>query len=123
LFTDQGVGHYAQGPMVGREAIRKLFFEQGRAGSVRRRRIYPHIVFSRWLRSIPAAAPRGRWHVLALLGGGNATWVGGVCGTATCSNGAWKIADLTRDAVHRAVRPRLDDAPRRAPSAPPATLR
>jgi hypothetical protein len=101
LFADQGVGHYAQGPMVGRDAIRKLFFEQvgqSRLG-LADGRIYPHIVFQPVVTLDPGGrTARGRWRVLALLGGygGNATWVGGVYENRyVFENGAWKIAELT----------------------------
>ncbi|HET8699229.1 MAG TPA: nuclear transport factor 2 family protein, partial [Gammaproteobacteria bacterium] len=101
LFADEGVGHYAQGPMVGRDAIRKLFFEQvgqGRLG-LADGRIYPHIVFQPVVTLDPGGrTARGRWRVLALLGGygGNATWVGGVYENRyVFENGAWKIAELT----------------------------
>ena len=127
LFADQGVGHYAQGPMVGREAIRKLFFEQvgqGRLG-LADGRLYPHIVFQPVVTLDPGGrTARGRWHVLALLGGygGNATWVGGVYENRyVFENGAWKIADLTYATQFTAPYDRGWTQPRApAPSAPPS---
>lgn len=127
LFADQGVGHYAQGPMVGRDAIRKLFFEQvgqGRLG-LADGRIYPHIVFQPVVTLDPGGlTARGRWHVLALLGGygGNATWVGGVYENRyVFENGAWKIAELTYATQFTAPYDRGWTAPRApATSAPPS---
>lgn len=127
LFADQGVGHYAQGPMVGRDAIRKLFFEQvgqGRLG-LADGRIYPHIVFQPVVTLDPGGrTARGRWRVLALLGGygGNATWVGGVYENRyVFENGAWKIAELTYATQFTAPYDRGWTQPRAAaPSAPPS---
>lgn len=127
LFADEGVGHYAQGPMVGREAIRKLFFEQvgqGRLG-LAEGRIYPHIVFQPVVTLDPGGrTARGRWHVLALLGGygGNATWVGGVYENRyVFENGAWKIAELTYATQFTAPYDRgWTQPPAPAPNAPPS---
>ena len=100
LFADNAVGHYPAGPLVGRESIRKLFFQDvgnGRLG-LADGRLYPHIVLQPVVSlGSDGTTAQGRWHVLAMLGGygGTATWAGGVYENEyVLENGAWKISDL-----------------------------
>ncbi len=100
LFSKDAVGHYPAGDLVGKDAIAKLFFDQvgqGRLG-LANGRLYPHIVLQPVVTLDPDGRhARGRWHVLAMLGGfgANASWVGGVYeNDYVLEEGAWKISEL-----------------------------
>ncbi len=99
LFAEDGVGYYPAGKL-GKEAIRKLFFQdvgRGKLG-LDEGRLYPHIMLQPVVTLGPdGKSAKGRWRVLAMLGsfGGNATWAGGVYENEYIQeNGVWKISDL-----------------------------
>src|SRR5262245_2726233 len=99
LFADSGVGHYPVGDLD-REGIRKLFLQDvggGRLG-LADGRIYPHIIMQPVITIAPdGASAKGRWHVMAMLGGygTTASWAGGVYENEyVLERGVWKIKDL-----------------------------
>jgi hypothetical protein len=99
LFSDEGIGHYPAGKL-GREAIRRLFLDevgQGKLG-LNEGRFYPHIMLQPIVTVDPeGSTARGRWHVLAMLGGygENAIWAGGIYENRYVrENGIWKIKEL-----------------------------
>src|SRR5215467_14410569 len=85
LFADTGIGHYAQGDLD-REGVRSLFVKEvggGRVG-LADGRIYPHISMQPVVTLAPnGQSAKGRWHIMAMLGGGygtsspGASWAGG----------------------------------------------
>ncbi len=82
LFTEDAVTNYQSG-VRGKDAIRKLFFEQVGQGKLglAEGRIYPHILFQPVITLGPdGRTAKGRWRILAMLGGygGSATWYSGV---------------------------------------------
>ncbi len=84
----------------GRDAVRKLFFEQVGQGKLGLAdgRIYPHILFQPVITLTPdGRSAKGRWRILAMLGGlgGSATWYSGVYENEyVLEDGAWKISVL-----------------------------
>ena len=99
LFTDDAVTNYQQGAR-GREAVRRLFFDQVGQGKLGLSdgRIYPHILFQPVITLAPdGRTAKGRWRILAMLGGygGSATWYSGVYENEyVLEGGAWKISVL-----------------------------
>jgi ketosteroid isomerase-like protein len=97
LFTDDAVTNYQSG-VVGKDAIRKLFFEQVGQGKLGLAdgRIYPHILFEPVITLAPdGQTAKGRWRILAMLGGfgGTATWYSGVYENEYRREaGVWKIS-------------------------------
>src|SRR5579863_2114363 len=82
LFAEDAVTNYQQG-VRGKDAIRRLFFEQVGQGKLglAEGRIYPHILFQPVITLAPdGRTAKGRWRILAMLGGyaGSATWYSGV---------------------------------------------
>jgi hypothetical protein len=99
LFADAGVGHYPVGDLD-RESIRKLFLQDvggGRLG-LADGRIYPHIVMQPVVTvAADGASAKGRWHVMAMLGGfgTTASWAGGVYENEYVrERGVWKLKDV-----------------------------
>jgi SnoaL-like protein len=103
LFADTGIGHYAQGDLD-REGIRSLFVKEvggGRVG-LADGRIYPHISMQPVVTLAPdGQSAKGRWHIMAMLGGGygtsspGASWAGGVYENQYIrENGVWKMKDV-----------------------------
>jgi hypothetical protein len=96
LFTDDAVTNYQSG-VRGRDAIRKLFFEQVGQGKLglAEGRIYPHILFQPVITLAPdGRTAKGRWRILAMLGGygSSATWYSGVYENEyILDSGTWKI--------------------------------
>jgi hypothetical protein len=99
LFAADAVTNYQSG-VRGKDAIRKLFFEQVGQGKLglSEGRIYPHILFQPVITLAPdGRTAKGRWRILAMLGGygGSATWYSGVYENEyVLENGAWKISVL-----------------------------
>jgi hypothetical protein len=99
LFTDDAPTSYQQG-VRGREEVRKLFLQQVGQGKLglAEGRIYPHILFQPVVHLSPdGRTARGRWRILAMLGGlgGTATWYSGVYENEyVLDHGAWKISVL-----------------------------
>ena len=99
LFTEDAVTNYQQG-VRGKDAIRKLFFEQVGQGKLglAEGRIYPHILFQPVITLAPdGRTAKGRWRILAMLGGygGSATWYSGVYENEyVLEDGVWKISVL-----------------------------
>jgi hypothetical protein len=99
LFTDDAITNYQQGAR-GREAVRRLFFEQVGQGKLGLSdgRIYPHILFQPVITLAPdGRSAKGRWRILAMLGGygGSATWYSGVYENEyVLEGGAWRISVL-----------------------------
>jgi hypothetical protein len=99
LFTEDAVTNYQQGAR-GRDAVRRLFFEQVGQGKLglSEGRIYPHILFQPVITLAPdGRTAKGRWRILAMLGGfgGSATWYSGVYENEyVFEGGAWKISVL-----------------------------
>lgn len=99
LFSDDAVTNYQQGAR-GREAVRRLFFDQVGQGKLglSEGRIYPHILFQPVITLAPdGRTAKGRWRILAMLGGygGSATWYSGVYENEyVLDGGVWKIAVL-----------------------------
>jgi len=99
LFADSGIGYYTQGALD-REGIRSLFVKEvggGRVGLVDGR-IYPHISMQPLVTLSPdGQSARGRWHIMAMLGGFNtsASWAGGVYENQYIrENGVWKMKEV-----------------------------
>ncbi len=99
LFADSGIGYYTQGALD-REGIRSLFVKEvggGRVGLVDGR-IYPHISMQPLVTLSPdGQSARGRWHIMAMLGGYNtsASWAGGVYENQYIrENGVWKMKEV-----------------------------
>jgi hypothetical protein len=99
LFADAGIGHYPAGDLD-REGIRKLFLQEvggGRLG-LADGRIYPHVIMQPVITVAPdGASAKGRWHVMAMLGGyaANASWAGGVYENEYVrERGVWKIKEI-----------------------------
>ena len=96
LFAEDAVTNYQSG-VRGKDAIRKLFFEQVGQGKLglSEGRIYPHILFQPVITLAPdGRTAKGRWRILAMLGGygGSATWYSGVYENEyVLEDGAWKI--------------------------------
>jgi len=70
LFTDDAVTNYQQGAR-GREAVRRLFFDQVGQGKLGLSdgRIYPHILFQPVITLAPdGRTAKGRWRILAMVG-------------------------------------------------------
>ncbi len=99
LFADEATTNYQQG-VRGKEEVRTLFLQQVGQGKLglAEGRIYPHILFQPVVHlSQSGLAARGRWRILAMLGGlgGSATWYSGVYENEyVFDNGAWKIGVL-----------------------------
>jgi len=99
LFTEDAVTNYQQGAR-GKDAVRKLFFEQVGQGKLglAEGRIYPHILFQPVITLAPdGRSAKGRWRILAMLGGygGSATWYSGVYENEyVLEDGVWKISVL-----------------------------
>jgi len=99
LFTADAVTNYQQGAR-GKDAIRKLFFDQVGQGKLglAEGRIYPHILFQPVITLAPSGrTAKGRWRILAMLGGygGSATWYSGVYENEyVLEDGVWKISLL-----------------------------
>jgi hypothetical protein len=99
LFTDDAITNYQQSAR-GREAVRRLFFDQVGQGKLGLSdgRIYPHILFQPVITLAPdGRTAKGRWRILAMLGGygGSATWYSGVYENEYVLEGsAWKISVL-----------------------------
>jgi len=99
LFTEDAVTNYQQGAR-GREAVRRLFFDQVGQGKLGLSdgRIYPHILFQPVITLAPEGrTAKGRWRILAMLGGygGSATWYSGVYENEYVREGdIWKISVL-----------------------------
>jgi hypothetical protein len=99
LFAEHAVTNYQSG-VRGKDAIRKLFFEQVGQGKLglAEGRIYPHILFQPVISLAPdGRTAKGRWRILAMLGGygGSATWYSGVYENEyVLENGVWKISVL-----------------------------
>jgi len=97
LFAEDAVTNYQSG-VRGKDAIRKLFFEQVGQGKLglSEGRIYPHILFQPVITLAPdGRTAKGRWRILAMLGGlgGSATWYSGVYENEyVLDNGVWKIS-------------------------------
>ncbi len=97
LFAEDAVTNYQSG-VRGKDAIRKLFFEQVGQGKLglSEGRIYPHILFQPVITLAPdGRTAKGRWRILAMLGGlgGSATWYSGVYENEyVLENGVWKIS-------------------------------
>jgi hypothetical protein len=101
LFSDQAIGNYPAGVLVGREKIRDLFYKDvgqnvlGLADG----RLYPHIVLSPVVTlSEDGQTAKGRWRILAMLGGygRSASWAGGSYENQYVKeNGIWKISHLS----------------------------
>src|SRR5580658_8200334 len=97
LFTADAVTNYQSG-VRGKDAIRKLFFDQVGQGKLglSEGRIYPHILFQPVVTlASDGRTAKGRWRILAMLGGlgGSATWYSGVYENEyVLDNGAWKIS-------------------------------
>jgi hypothetical protein len=97
LFAADAITNYQSG-VRGKDAIRKLFFEQVGQGKLGLAdgRIYPHILFQPVITLAPdGRTAKGRWRILAMLGGygGSATWYSGVYENEyVLDNGAWKIS-------------------------------
>jgi hypothetical protein len=99
LFADTGIGYYTQGALD-REGIRALFLKEvggGRLG-LADGRIYPHISMQPVITLAPdGQSARGRWHIMAMLGGYNASasWAGGVYENQYVrENGVWKMKEV-----------------------------
>ena len=92
LFADTGVGHYTTGALD-REAIRALFLKEvggGRLG-LADGRIYPHISMQPVVTlAADGQSGKGRWHIMAMLGGYGSRPPGPVASTrtSTCSRTA-----------------------------------
>jgi SnoaL-like domain len=99
LFAADAVTNYQSG-VRGRDAIRKLFFDQVGQGKLglTEGRIYPHILFQPVITLAPSGrTAKGRWRILAMLGryGGSATWYSGVYENEyVLEDGVWKISVL-----------------------------
>jgi hypothetical protein len=97
LFAADAVTNYQSG-VRGKDAIRKLFFDQVGQGKLGlpEGRIYPHILFQPVITLAPdGRTAKGRWRILAMLGGlgGTATWYSGVYENEyVLDNGVWKIS-------------------------------
>ena len=97
LFAQDAVTNYQSG-VRGKDAIRKLFFDQVGQGKLglSEGRIYPHILFQPVITLAPdGRTAKGRWRILAMLGGygGSATWYSGVYENEyVLENGVWKIS-------------------------------
>lgn len=125
LFSDQAVGHYPAGRLVGKEKIRELFLRDvGRnVLGLEDNRLYPHIVFSPVVTlSADGNRAKGRWRILAMLGGygGNASWAGGVYENEFArEEGVWKIVSLQ---FHSQYGGRYQEGLRPTPRAEPEAL-
>jgi hypothetical protein len=99
LFAEDAVTNYQQG-VRGKDAIRRLFFEQVGQGKLglAEGRLYSHILFQPVITlALDGRTAKGRWRILAMLGGygGSATWYSGVYENEyVFENGAWKISVL-----------------------------
>ena len=99
LYAEHAVTNYQSG-VRGKDAVRKLFFEQVGQGKLglAEGRIYPHILFQPVISLAPdGRTAKGRWRILAMLGGygGSATWYSGVYENEyVLENGVWKISVL-----------------------------
>jgi len=97
LFAEDAVTNYQSG-VRGKDAIRRLFFEQVGQGKLGLAdgRIYPHILFQPVITLAPdGRTAKGRWRILAMLGGygGSATWYSGVYENEyVLEDGVWKIS-------------------------------
>lgn len=97
LFAEDAVTNYQSG-VRGKDAIRRLFFEQVGQGKLGLAdgRIYPHILFQPVINLAPdGRSAKGRWRILAMLGayGGSATWYSGVYENEyVLEDGVWKIS-------------------------------
>src|SRR5215470_15340155 len=101
LFAANGVAHYAQGDFRGPESLRKFYLQELGRGQLGLAdgRIYPHIMIQPVVTVAgDGATARGRWHVIAMLGGygGTASWAGVVYENRyVFEAGAWRIEDLS----------------------------
>ena len=97
LFAADAVTNYQSG-VRGKDAIRKLFFDQVGQGKLglAAGRIYTHILFQPVITLAPdGRTAKGRWRILAMLGrlGGSATWYSGVYENEyVFEDGVWKIS-------------------------------
>jgi hypothetical protein len=100
LFSDDAVGHYAQGDL-GREEIRRLFVEEVGQGMVGLAdgRIYPHISLTPVVTlAANGQSAKARWRIVAMLGGygRSASWALGVYENAYVNErGVWKVQEVT----------------------------
>jgi hypothetical protein len=101
LFATNGVAHYAQGDFRGPESLRKFYLQELGRGQLGlgEGRIYPHIMIQPVVTvAADGKTARGRWHVIAMLGGygGTASWAGVVYENRyVLEDGVWKIGELS----------------------------
>src|SRR5262249_42253503 len=106
LFAANGVAHYAQGDFRGPESLRKFYLQELGRGQLGLAdgRIYPHIMIQPVVTIAgDGATAKGRWHVIAMLGGygGTAFWAGVVYENRyVFEDGVWKISDLSYNAQY-----------------------
>src|SRR5689334_14977485 len=97
LFATDGVAHYAQGDSRGPESLRKFYVQELGRGQLGlgEGRIYPHIMIQPVVTvAADGKTARGRWHVIAMLGGygASASWAGVVYENRyVFEDGVWKI--------------------------------
>src|SRR5258706_272344 len=101
LFATNGVAHYAQGDFRGPESLRKFYLQELGRGQLglAEGRIYPHFMIQPVVTVAPdGSTARGRWHVIAMLGGygASASWAGVVYENRyVLEDGVWKISELS----------------------------
>jgi hypothetical protein len=100
LFAENAAAYYPAGKLEGKEAVRKLFFQdvgRGKLG-LDNGRIYPHLMLQPVITLGPDGnTAKGRWGLLAMLGGfgGNANWSAGVYENEYARiDGVWQIREL-----------------------------
>jgi SnoaL-like domain len=101
LFATNGVAHYSQGDFRGPESLRRFYLQELGRGQLGlgEGRIYPHIMIQPVVTvAADGKTARGRWHVIAMLGGygGTASWAGVVYENRyVFEDGVWKISELS----------------------------
>jgi len=103
LFADDAIAYYPAGKLEGKQAVRKLFFDQVGRGKLGldEGRLYPHIMLQPVITlAADGRTAKGRWRVLAMLGayGKSASWASGLYENEYVQkNGVWSIGTLRYD--------------------------
>ena len=72
IFADKGIAHYPGGDFTGPENLRRFFMQELGRGQLGLAdgRVYPHIMIQPVITVAPdGRTAKGRWHVIAMLGG------------------------------------------------------